>query len=71
MVVEFPLQMHATSQLEGRVVKGFSCKIEFQQDGDDVVHEIYLNPGFRPLKVIYVTASNFPCGQQERLQYSP
>lgn len=35
---------------EGRVVKGFSCKIEFRQDGDDVVHEIYLNPGFRPLK---------------------
>lgn len=41
-------------------MKGFSCTIEFQQDGDDVVHKMYLNPGFTPLKVIYIKSSNFP-----------
>lgn len=35
---------------KGREVNGFSCKIMFQQDGDEEVHEIYVNPGFPPLK---------------------
>lgn len=40
----------AVKPIEGRKVKGFSCKIKFQQEGDEVVNDIYVNPGFTPLK---------------------
>ncbi|XP_022807480.1 uncharacterized protein LOC111344511 [Stylophora pistillata] len=44
---------------KGREVNGFSCKIMFQQDGDEEVHEIYVNPGFPPLKLSHATIEKF------------
>ena len=38
---------------DGRDVNGFSCIVKFQQEDGDDDHEydIYLNPGFTPLRV--------------------
>ena len=38
---------------DGRDVNGFSCMVEFQQEGgdDDHKYSIYVNPGFTPLRV--------------------
>ena len=38
---------------DGRDVNGFSCLVEFQQEGgdDDHKYSIYVNPGFTPLRV--------------------
>ena len=36
---------------DGLDVNDFSCWVTFQQEGDHEEHQIYLNPGFTPLKV--------------------